>query len=106
MIVAKLSDMTRGWFVGNFTPTVLPSNDVEVAIKSYKAGDKEDKHYHKIATEITAVVSGTVSMNNQIFHAGDIITVEPNETVEFSAITDAVNVVVKMPCVLNDKYLE
>ena len=67
MQVSKLDDMAKGWFVGNFEPTLVKTNDVEVAVKSYKKGDAEDKHYHKIATEITVVVSGRVKMNNIIY---------------------------------------
>ncbi len=37
--------------------------------------------------------------------AGDIVMVEPGEATDFVAITDAVNVVVKMPSVMGDKYL-
>ena len=48
MKVAKLDDMIKGWFVGNFEPTLLKTNDVEVAVKRYKKGDYEDRHYHKI----------------------------------------------------------
>jgi hypothetical protein len=55
MKLDKQYNMTRGWFIGNFTPSVLPSDDVEVAVKNYQAGDKEEPHYHKIATEITCI---------------------------------------------------
>ncbi len=39
MKVFHLDEMVKGWFVGNFNPTVLSTNDVEVAVKKYKAGD-------------------------------------------------------------------
>ena len=55
--------MVKGWFVGRFTPTVLSTNDVEVAVKHYKKGDYESAHYHKIATEVTVIISGRVKMN-------------------------------------------
>lgn len=41
MLCKKLDDMTRGWFVGNFEPSLYITNDVEVAVKQYKAGDFE-----------------------------------------------------------------
>ena len=37
-----LSAMVKGWFVGGFSPAVVQTNDVEVAVKHYKAGDKEE----------------------------------------------------------------
>ena len=101
---AKIKDMTKGWFVGNFEPTLYKTNDVEVAVKSYSAGTYENRHYHKIATEITVVINGTVEMNGVPYTRGDIIIMDPGETTDFLALTDAENVVVKLPGVNNDKY--
>lgn len=63
MRTARLEDMVKGWFVGNFEPTLIKTNDVEVAVKSYNKGDYEEKHYHKIATELTVIIQGRVKMN-------------------------------------------
>jgi len=105
MEVKKLSDMVKGWFVGAFEPTVLHSNDVEVAVKYYKKGDKESAHYHKIATEVTVIISGKVVMFDQVFSEGDIIVVSPGDITSFEALEDSVNCVVKLPGALNDKFL-
>lgn len=50
MKIDNLDSMIRGWFVGDFEPNVLKSDQVEVGVKSYKKGDYEERHYHKIAT--------------------------------------------------------
>ena len=106
MKIAKLEDMEKGWFVGNFEPTLLKTNDVEVAVKSYKKGDYEETHYHKIATEITVIISGRVKMNGIEYKAGDIVVMEPNEATDFECLEDGTkNVVVKYPGANNDKYL-
>jgi quercetin dioxygenase-like cupin family protein len=97
--------MVKGWFVGNFTPTVLATNHVEVAVKKYKAGDYELPHYHKIATEITVITDGQVEMNGITYSAGSIIVIEPNQATDFLALTDATITVVKYPGVNDDKYL-
>lgn len=104
MKTSKLSDMKKGWFVGNFEPTLYKTNDVEVAVKSYSAGKYEKKHYHKIATEITVVTKGTIRMNGKEYTVGDIIIIEPNEATDFYAITEAENIVVKLPGANNDKF--
>jgi quercetin dioxygenase-like cupin family protein len=104
MKLNKLSRMTRGWFVGNFEPTIFKTDAAEAGIKSYKAGDNEKSHCHKIATEITTIVSGKVEMNGKTFSDGDIILIEPGEYTDFKSITDSVTVVVKVPCVKGDKY--
>lgn len=105
MKTAKLNEMTKGWFIGNFSPTLYKTNDVEVAIKRYEAGTREEKHYHKIATEITVVTKGIVRMNDAEYAEGDIIIMEPNDATDFYAVTDAENVVVKIPGANNDKYI-
>lgn len=97
--------MTKGWFVGAFTPTAHSTDACEVALKEYKAGDYEPRHYHKIATETTLVVRGRVHMCGRDWAEGDIITLDPGEATDFRALTDAITVAVKVPGVLNDKYM-
>lgn len=101
----NLDDMIKGWFVGGFTPTAFSTDACEVAVKNYEAGDSEEMHYHKIATEITLILSGEVRMLNKTWGAGDIIVLNPGESTDFEALSDAVNVVVKLPGALGDKYL-
>lgn len=107
MKTARLNDMTKGWIVGNFEPTLLKTSDVEVAVKEYQKGEYEPRHYHKIATEITVIVSGRVRMNGGEYAAGDIVIMEPGEATDFECLEDGTkNVVVKHPGANNDKYLE
>ena len=101
----RLEDMFNGWFVGNFSPSLYITNDVEVGIKTYEAGDYESYHFHKIATEITVIVSGEVKMSGNHYLAGDMIVIEPGEKTDFLALTDVTTVVVKLPGANNDKYL-
>lgn len=105
MKTARLDEMTKGWFVGAFAPTAHASDACEVAVKHYRAGDSEAAHYHKVATEITLVLSGRVRMVDREFGPGDIVVLEPGDVTAFEAIDDAVNVVVKVPGALNDKYV-
>ncbi len=106
MKIDNLKNMVKGWFIGNFEPSLLKTNDCEVAVKEYKKGDYEGKHYHKIATEFTVIISGKVRMNGIEYKAGDIIVMEPNEITDFECLEDGTkNVVVKIPGANNDKYL-
>lgn len=106
MQVAKLKDMTKGWFIGNFQPTLYPTEAVEIAVKEYPAGFAEEWHYHKISTEYTVVVSGEVEMNGRRYGKGDIIIIFPGEGTTFKTLAPTVTTVVKLPGVTNDKYLE
>jgi len=101
---ARLEDMVKGWFVGAFTPAAFQTDTCEVAIKTYKTGDNEAAHYHKIASEITAIISGEVQMCGKIWGAGDIIVLSPGEVTAFVCLKDAITVCVKLPGVLQDKY--
>jgi quercetin dioxygenase-like cupin family protein len=102
---SALSEMVRGWFVGGFEPTVFKTTDVEVAVQHFKAGDSEPSHCHKIATEITVIISGKARMNDIEYGPGDIIKILPGEYTDFCALEDTVTNVVKLPGALNDKYL-
>lgn len=101
----KLENFTRGWIVGDFEPNIIRSKDFEVMVRYYKAGDKEAKHVHKIADEITVIISGKFKMNGEILTAGDIIHLLPNDPTGFECLEDGANVVTKCPSVMGDKYL-
>ena len=100
----NLNNFIKGWFIGNFEPTLFTTDSFEIAIKRYKAGDKENRHHHKIATEFTIIVDGEVEMNGVKYIKDDIIIIKPNESTDFYCLTDVVTTVVKVPCVKNDKY--
>jgi hypothetical protein len=103
--VSKLDDMFKGWFIGNFEPTLHATNDVEVGIKKYKAGEHEGEHFHKIATEFTVIVTGKVRMAGVEYGDGDVLKIKPGVVTDFEALTDVTTVVVKIPGANNDKYV-
>lgn len=100
----RLESMIKGWFIGNFEPSLCKTNEVEVGIKKYTAGEYENSHYHKIATEFTVVISGTVEMNGVQYFENEVIKINPGVKTDFKAITDVITVVVKLPGANNDKY--
>jgi hypothetical protein len=100
----SLEEMFKGWFIGNFDPSLFKTNDVEVGVKKYKAGDFENAHFHKIATELTVIISGEVEMNGKRYKENDIIKILPGVVTDFKAITDVITVVVKLPGANDDKY--
>jgi hypothetical protein len=101
-----IADMVGGWFIGNFQPVVVNSAQFEVAIKYYQAGDKEQRHHHKVAWEITAIAAGAVRMCGRVFRKGDIVHLQPGESTDFEALEATITVVVKSPSVAGDKYLD
>jgi len=105
MEIYKLEDMIKGWFIGNFEPSLCKTNDVEVGVKQYNAGDSEAAHYHKIAIEFTVILNGEVEMSGQRITSGSIVKILPGTSTDFKAITDVTTVVVKLPGAINDKYV-
>ena len=101
---ASLEEMTKGWFIGRFKPCVFDTDDMEIAVKRYKKGEREETHHHRVATEITTIVSGSVLMNKVTYRQDDIVVIEPYDATNFMALEDAITVVVKIPGELNDKY--
>lgn len=101
----NLKNYKKGWFIGNFEPTLVKTENFEIAIKKYKKSDKENAHYHKVADEYSIVINGKFKFNDKILMTDDIVLIKPNEKVDFECLEDGVNVVVKIPCAKNDKYL-
>ncbi|MHA6679788.1 cupin domain-containing protein [Enterobacter cloacae] len=102
----NIKDMVGGWFVGAFSPAAFNTPDVEVAVQRFSAGQRGKLHHHKIATEVTLLLSGRARMAGHILEAGDIITLSPGVSSSFEALEDCVTVVVKHPGALNDKYMD
>jgi mannose-6-phosphate isomerase-like protein (cupin superfamily) len=100
----KLDTFTKGWFIGDFSNSILRTKEFETAIKFYKAGNKENRHIHYISTEITIIISGKVKMNEITYYAGDIIEISPGESTDFECLDDAVTCCVKTPSSIGDKY--
>jgi len=105
MKLGNLNKMIGGWFIGDFEPNLIKNKDFEASVKYYKKGDKESKHMHKVATEITVIESGRAIMKDTVFNKGDIILLEPGEATSFEALDDTTTFVIKFPSVKDDKYL-
>ncbi len=101
-----LSDFKLGWVVGNFSPSLMKSDQVEVAVKYFKSGEVEPSHKQLVATELTIVVSGTIRLAENTYSEGEIIKIDPEIFADFEAITDASLVCIKYPSLPNDKVLE
>jgi quercetin dioxygenase-like cupin family protein len=105
MKLYKLKDFTKGWIVGDFDPAIIKTKDFEFMVRDYKKGDKEARHVHKKADEISVVVSGKFKMNGKLLEKGDIVHLEPGVDADFECLEDGSNAVIKTPSVKGDKYL-
>ena len=101
----SLDNFTRGWLVGDFEPSLLKTKEIEVAIQTYNKGDEEPQHFHKKGTEISLMVSGSASFNDQVLNEGEGLIIYPNQSNIFKAVTDCKVLVIKYPSKPNDKFL-
>jgi quercetin dioxygenase-like cupin family protein len=100
----KLDNMTGGWFIGDFEPSILRTSAFEVAVHRYKAGDSWPVHTHKKATEYNLLVQGTMVLQEQRLESGTLFVLDPWEVADPKFLTDCLVVIVKVPSVPGDKY--
>ncbi len=105
MIVKRIEDFTGGWFIGDFLPSIFKTNQFEVAVKLHTKDSEWDKHYHAQATEINCLVNGEMEISGRRLRSGDVFLIEAGEVSDPKFITDCQVVVVKIPCVKNDKFV-
>jgi mannose-6-phosphate isomerase-like protein (cupin superfamily) len=101
----KLSDSgARGWFIGDFESAVYRTKDFEVTYQLNPRG-KPDTHVHKQITEITLVISGRAVVNGELFEAGDIHVLYPNDISQIEYLEDTQVVTIKTPSIPTDKFM-
>lgn len=100
----NFNDMKGGWFIGDFEPTAYRTPDCEVAYVKHYKNQEWEKHFHKIATEITYIIRGKIKINDEVFSSGDIFVIEPNEIADPKFLEDSDVIVVKVPSNTNDKF--
>ena len=104
MIRDDLKNMFRGWFVGNFEPSIYKTDQFEVGVLFHPKGEKWPKHFHKEAVEINVLISGKMVLNGEELTPGNIFLIEKNEIVEPEFLEDCTIICVKSPSVPGDKY--
>jgi len=105
MQIYNLENYTRGWFIGDFEPSLFKTDQFEVSIQHYKKGEFVHPHTHKVATEYNVLISGSMSIQGKELKPNDIFILEPNEITDPIYHEDCTILIVKIPCVKNDKYL-
>ena len=101
----KVEDFIKGWFIGDFSPSLFKNSEFEIAVKFFKKGEVEPPHKQLIATEITVVIEGTIRLADSLFKRGDVISIPPHEVADFESITDSSLVCIKFPSIPNDKVV-
>ena len=94
----------RGWFIGDFDGAAYHTKDFEVTYQKNPRGQTAS-HIHKLAYEITLVISGRQICNGEMFAAGDICILEPGDISQIEYLEETEVVTIKTPSIPSDKYL-
>jgi quercetin dioxygenase-like cupin family protein len=104
----SIDRMKKGWFIGNFQPSVFMTKDFEIGHAKHKKGETNDGHHHKVATEINYLINGRIRISNGvttvILYQGAIWITPPNTVYEIEFLDDSDIIVIKTPSVPGDKY--
>jgi mannose-6-phosphate isomerase-like protein (cupin superfamily) len=104
MHVTKLSDYVRGYFIGNFEPSILRTKDFEVAVLTHKKDEKWPAHYHKECVEYNVLLEGCMTIQGKQLNAGDVFVFEKGEVADPVFYEDCRVVCVKVPSIPTDKF--
>lgn len=104
-IFHKVESFLRGWIIGDFTPSLLRTQDFEICIVSHKKNEKSSPHYHTSSTEINVVLSGNLEVNGSVLRKHDIFIYERNEVSNVRFISDSELCVIRVPSKPDDKVI-
>lgn len=103
--IYKVEDMFRGWYVGNFEPSVYKTKDFEAGYLLHKKGEIWDAHYHEHMIEINLLVKGKMILNDIEINEGEIFKIDKNEIACPIFLEDCYIFVLKVPSVPGDKVI-
>jgi len=103
MIRDRIENYIRGWFIGNFEPSILKTKEFEVAIISHHKDEKIPLHYHSELEEYNVLLSGSMIVNNETLSEGDIFVLVRKEVVDVTVLEDSKVLCIKVPSIPEDK---
>lgn len=104
MNITKITDYKRGWFIGDFEPSLLRTKDFEVGLLTHTKGEHWAPHYHKESVEYNVLVSGKMVVQGKELNSGDVFVFEKGEVADPVFLEDCKIVVVKVPSLPHDKF--
>jgi mannose-6-phosphate isomerase-like protein (cupin superfamily) len=104
MKIIEFKKMKRGWFIGDFEPSVHKTKNFEVSYKIHKKNEKWDIHYHEYVKEINLLIKGEMILQNKKLKTGDIFILEPFEIANPKFIKECHIICIKTPS-MKDKII-
>lgn len=104
--IYNLENFTRGWFIGDFEPSLLKNSGIELAVMNKKKGvGIDDFHYHENCIEINILIKGKMKINNKLIKENNIFVFNPYVPSVYEYLEDCTFVVFKNKPSNNDKVI-
>jgi NDP-sugar pyrophosphorylase family protein len=101
---SKLENMTRGWLIGNFEPSILKTDTFEVGYLKHHKGQIWPAHLHKEANEYNILIKGSLLINNEMINVGEIFVIPKGMLTSAKFLEDCEILCIKVPSNTKDKY--
>jgi hypothetical protein len=102
MKIYNIKDMINGWFIGDFIPSIIRTDQFEIAHHFEKAGIKCQAHRHTRSTEINYIIDGEAKVNDNFLGSGYIFVYEKDEISDVTFLRDTNLIIIRIPSI-NDK---
>ena len=102
---SRIENFERGWIIGNFEPSLLKTEQFEVALLRESKNTAPAAHFQRVATEYNILVEGRMIICGEEVVAGDVFVIEPFEIAAPEILEDCLIVCVKTPSIPEDKIL-
>lgn len=104
MKIFDIKFFEKGWFIGNFKPSLFSTEDFEIAHHFHKKGFVGEQHYHTESTEYNYIVTGKAYVNGEIISSGHGWIYEEREISDVIFLEDTNLIIIRCPSV-NDKVI-
>ena len=101
----KIEDMFRGWFVGNFEPSVMKNTGFEIGYLFHKKGEKWLTHYHNNLIEVNLLIDGKMILNDLEINKNEIFVIDKKVLACPIFLEDCYIICIKIPQMVGDKVI-
>lgn len=102
---ANIVEYHRGWFIGDFEPSLERIKSFEACYTVHARNEASPPHYHTRSTEINLVVSGQLRVNGKMLKEGDIFIYDKHEVSDVQFLEDTKLLIIRIPSEPSDKVI-
>jgi quercetin dioxygenase-like cupin family protein len=104
MKVGRIENFVRGWFIGDFEPSILRTKDFEVGLLFHAKGEHHKAHYHALSDEYNVLIEGDMTIQGERYVTGDVFIIHKGVVADPIFHEDCKLIVVKIPSIPSDKF--